>query len=388
MIKTPDTLHMLRDVNLALTDDYVLVYDAATGLWGAEQVDHGALAGLSDDDHSNYHTNARGDARYLYRENTGAFTPDGNYEPATKKYVDDSVSGAGGGDMTKAVYDTDEDDIVDKAETVDDGAGNSSTAAQVKDAVGKAHTQNTDTHLGTVDQDISMNSHKLTSVTDPTSDQDAATKKYHNDNPVGFSQRVHVYLNTTQVLPNQTDTRVMLDTEDYDTGSDWNNRVVSGAADATEANKLHDADGGFDAGDVGAWVWNTTDNTYAIVTAFVDSGELTLDTNIMANGESYKLYHCVFVAPAEGDYIVLHQVRFQNPTADKLVRPGFKVNGSWVAIAYTHCSLTDVAQPFCGRILHLEADDELEAMVWHKCGGNENIVTGTYNTWMDIHRIA
>lgn len=38
---------------------------------------------------SNYLTAARGDVRYLYRENVSAFTPDGDYEPATKKYVDD-----------------------------------------------------------------------------------------------------------------------------------------------------------------------------------------------------------------------------------------------------------------------------------------------------------
>jgi len=31
------------------------------------------------------------DDRYLYRENVGAFTPDGDYEPATKKYVDDLI---------------------------------------------------------------------------------------------------------------------------------------------------------------------------------------------------------------------------------------------------------------------------------------------------------
>jgi len=39
---------------------------------------------------------------------------------------------SGSGDMTKSVYDTDEDGIVDKAENVDDGAGNSATAIQVK----------------------------------------------------------------------------------------------------------------------------------------------------------------------------------------------------------------------------------------------------------------
>lgn len=31
------------------------------------------------------------DARYLYKENVSAFTPDGDYEPATKKYVDDTA---------------------------------------------------------------------------------------------------------------------------------------------------------------------------------------------------------------------------------------------------------------------------------------------------------
>jgi len=33
------------------------------------------------------------DDRYLYKENTSSFTPDGDYEPATKKYVDDNKEG-------------------------------------------------------------------------------------------------------------------------------------------------------------------------------------------------------------------------------------------------------------------------------------------------------
>ncbi|KKK73983.1 hypothetical protein LCGC14_2888330, partial [marine sediment metagenome] len=63
----------------------------------------------------------------------------------------------------------------------------------------------------------------------------------------------------------------------------------SGTADATEANKLHDADGGFAITDVGKTVHNTTDDTYANVTAFVDSGELTLDADIFISGENYDL---------------------------------------------------------------------------------------------------
>jgi hypothetical protein len=50
----------------------------------------------------------------------------------------------GGGDMTKAVYDTDADNIVDKAEAVDDGAGNATTAAQVKEAYTRRAAYDTD----------------------------------------------------------------------------------------------------------------------------------------------------------------------------------------------------------------------------------------------------
>jgi len=55
---------------------------------------HSALADLDADDHLHYHNDTRGDVRYLYKENTTPFTPDADYEPATKKYVDDNT-GAG-----------------------------------------------------------------------------------------------------------------------------------------------------------------------------------------------------------------------------------------------------------------------------------------------------
>ena len=64
----------------------------------------------------------------------------------------------------------------------------------------------------------------------------------------------------------------------------------SGTADATEAYKLHDADGGFSANDVGKVVKNTTDSTYTYVADYVDSGELTLDDDIFVSGENYSIY--------------------------------------------------------------------------------------------------
>ena len=64
----------------------------------------------------------------------------------------------------------------------------------------------------------------------------------------------------------------------------------SGTADADETNKLHDADSDFTAGDVGKEVHNTTDDIYGLVTAYVDSGELTLLGDTFPDGnEAYHL---------------------------------------------------------------------------------------------------
>lgn len=60
------------------------------------------------------------------------------------------VSLAGGGDMLKSVYDTDDDGIVDKAQTVDDGTtgeAHKSTAEQVRDAVDKKHASGSDDQI-------------------------------------------------------------------------------------------------------------------------------------------------------------------------------------------------------------------------------------------------
>lgn len=52
----------------------------------------------------------------LTKTNITEFTPTANYHPATKKYVDDSISTSGGGDMLKTVYDTNNTGVVDNAE--------------------------------------------------------------------------------------------------------------------------------------------------------------------------------------------------------------------------------------------------------------------------------
>ena len=50
------------------------------------------------------------------------------------------------------------------------------------------HTQNADTALGAQSENLDMNTHKIVGVVDPTTNQEAVTKKYVDDNIGGFSQ--------------------------------------------------------------------------------------------------------------------------------------------------------------------------------------------------------
>jgi len=61
----------------------------------------------------------------------------------------------------------------------------SSSVANIDDAVTKKHAQNTDTALGAQSEALDMNTHKITGVVDPTTDQEAATKKYVDENGGG-----------------------------------------------------------------------------------------------------------------------------------------------------------------------------------------------------------
>lgn len=78
-----------------------------------------------------------------------------------------SDSGAGGtGDMTKAIYDTNADGIVDKAEALDDGAGNTVTAlavaTHIADVLGNPHVIS----LSTIGAAAAVHTHVSTGITD------------------------------------------------------------------------------------------------------------------------------------------------------------------------------------------------------------------------------
>lgn len=66
----------------------------------------------------------------------------------------------------------------------------------------------------------------------------------------------------------------------------------TGTATATTANALVDTtESQFVSGDTDKVIFNTTDNTWAIVTAYVSTSQLTLSKDIMASGEGYEIYN-------------------------------------------------------------------------------------------------
>lgn len=87
------------------------------------------------------------------------------YDEDNDKFILAAI-GIASGAMPKSVYDIDDDGIVDKSESVDDGKGNSSTAAEVADTVTKKHEHSNKTELDKVtdgDHDVrNDNPHSVT----------------------------------------------------------------------------------------------------------------------------------------------------------------------------------------------------------------------------------
>ena len=91
----------------------------------------------------------------------------------TEANIDNAVAHK---DLTNNPHSVDIDDL---------GLASGIVAADIDDAITKKHTQNTDTALGAQSEALDMNTHKIVGVVDPTTDQEAATKKYVDDNGGG-----------------------------------------------------------------------------------------------------------------------------------------------------------------------------------------------------------
>lgn len=108
------------------------------------------------------------------------------------------------------------------------------------------------------------------------------------------------------------------------------NEITNGTTTATTASKLVDADADFvtDGIEIGDVVENTTDSTYATVTAIDDLNTLSLDTDIMTTGEDYIIYDVGGTATST--------------TADKLVDTAADFVTDGIQVGDTVLNLTDI----------------------------------------------
>lgn len=198
------------------TTDTVTITNTSPG-GGA---DHGSLVGLGDDDHTQYHNDARGDVRYYTQTQldadqltqyllvdgtramtgelamgnnkiTGLGTPTATTDAATKDYVDTEVGGAGdffadGSVPMTGNLDMDSNAIVD-CSLVQTGQINLSGTNNLVSSAGTANVQflfnaaekaRFDTNGLSMSAEVDMGANRVVDVGTPTAATDAATKDY------------------------------------------------------------------------------------------------------------------------------------------------------------------------------------------------------------------
>lgn len=201
-----------------------------------------------------------------------------------------------------------------------------------------------------------------------------------------------VTLSGDQVIPTATYVWVRWNSEIYDVQNEFDSSVVSGTADATVANKLHDT-GAFTQPAsyyVNRYVWNTTDNTYAKVTAKDSNDQLSIDADIMAIYETYELYFGRFTAKEAGKYLVVVIYEYWTISDQKQIIILLYKNGSNIGVSrlYTSYGVDASVNIAYIAIVDLAANDYLETRTWHNQGANRSLKELEYRSSWTILKMA
>ena len=190
----------------------------------------------------------------------------------------------------------------------------------------------------------------------------------------GFASGAKAKRATDQIVPTGVQTKCILDAEDFDVLGEFDTSVKTGTARATTAGHLIDTTANpFAAGDVGRWVWNTTDNTYTTITVYNSTSDVTVAANIFANGEGYKAYFSRFTVSEAGYYLVVGLVGYYPTVANKPYQCEIYKNGGLSGQTNFYTLTTDGAMFQNTMVLYLEANDFLELWTWHGAGANQNM---------------
>jgi len=202
--------------------------------------------------------------------------------------------------------------------------------------------------------------------------------------------RASAYLGTEQLAATGLNFNLRYKQEDVDTHNEFDVSQKVGNATATTADHLIDTTlNQFTAGDVGKYVYNTTDYTYAKITAYNSSSDVTLDTDIMVNGEGYEVYLNAFTVTEDGRYLITAVITFTDGMeADKRHQMFIKKNGSVLTRAYQHSSVAGWLATSCLATADLVANDYITIRTHNPASGNIRLWPVTDYTRVDITKIA
>lgn len=205
--------------------------------------------------------------------------------------------------------------------------------------------------------------------------------------------RCRVYRTTyDQVIPTGITVYIHFNGETYDSQNEFDSTSKAGTDDRANGegadHLIDDGNAQFASGDVGAIVWNRTDNTYATVTAHSDAGDLTLSDAIMANGEVYVLYHSKFTVTEAGIYQIRVGYYLAGLGDTKYAFAYIAKNGVVHSAGLHRPGSTGNLSLICADMLELAASDYITGHLSHNHGSNLTLYGNTGYTWMSIHKLS
>ena len=190
-----------------------------------------------------------------------------------------------------------------------------------------------------------------------------------------FDKSCRVTHSVAQVIPTATSVILSFDSERYDTDTEHDPTKKTGTASATLANHLVDTTANqFVAGDVGRLVWNSTDNTFAVITVYNSVSDVTISANIMVSGEAYSIsFNSRLTAKTAGKRIITAIISFDaNATGIRVVR--IKLNGATqIGMFYAGASPTGQTSFCVTSHWNMAVDEYVQVEVYQSSGGNLDV---------------